>query len=106
MNTIKKLENGFEIEALGFGTWGVGGLFSSYLPNPDSKNNYDEASDIEAIRKAIELGVSRFDTAEMYADGYSENTRKSFGRLRKVKAFCNFKGKSSKPWVRRCYKFM
>jgi diketogulonate reductase-like aldo/keto reductase len=72
MNIIKKLENGFEIQALGFGTWGVGGLFSSYLPNPEARKTYDETSDIEAIRKAIELGMNRFDTAEMYADGYSE----------------------------------
>src|SRR5207253_1559656 len=29
-------------------------------------------ADIAAIKEAIELGVTHFDTAEMYADGYSE----------------------------------
>lgn len=61
----KKLNNGFEIEVLGFGTWAMGGRF-------DKEENYDESQDIESIRKTIELGANRFDTAEMYARGYTE----------------------------------
>jgi diketogulonate reductase-like aldo/keto reductase len=61
----KKLNNGFEIPALGFGTWFMGGSF-------EREANYDERRDIEAIKKTIELGGYRFDTAEMYAEGYSE----------------------------------
>lgn len=61
----KKLNSGFEIPVLGFGTWPMGGSF-------EKETNYDESRDIEAIRKTIELGGYRFDTAEMYAGGYSE----------------------------------
>lgn len=61
----KKLADGFEIPILGFGTWKMGGDF---LRNPD---NNDE-DDIKAIQTAINNGITSIDTAEKYADGYTE----------------------------------
>lgn len=59
------MHNGFEMPVYGFGTWGMGG-------KRDQDPNNDDNADIAAIKEAIELGVTHFDTAEMYAAGYSE----------------------------------
>jgi diketogulonate reductase-like aldo/keto reductase len=49
----------------GLGTWYMGGGHDR-----DLKNN--DASDIQAIQTAIDLGVTHIDTAEVYANGYAE----------------------------------
>jgi len=49
---------------IGFGTWRIGGESSA---NPKT----DPVS-IAAIRSALEIGYTHFDTAEMYANGHSE----------------------------------
>ena len=49
---------------IGFGTWNIGG--GSYA---DPK--LDTAS-MTALRAALEIGYTHFDTAEVYADGHSE----------------------------------
>ena len=49
---------------IGFGTWKIGG--GSYA-NPKT----DPAS-MTALRSALEVGYTHFDTAEMYANGHSE----------------------------------
>lgn len=62
---VKKLKNGFEMPVYGLGTWQMGGR------NERDTNNDDEA-DIRAIQDAIDVGVTHIDTAETYADGYTE----------------------------------
>jgi len=49
---------------IGFGTWKIGGGSS-----PDPKT--DPVS-MTALRSALEMGYTHFDTAEMYADGHTE----------------------------------
>lgn len=54
------LPSGKSIPALGLGTWNMGEV------------NAVAAREIASIRKAVELGMRVIDTAEMYADGRSE----------------------------------
>jgi len=49
---------------IGFGTWSIGGDTN---PNP----KLDDAS-MTALRSALEIGYTHFDTAEYYAAGHSE----------------------------------
>lgn len=62
---IKKLENGFSMPVFGLGTWQMGGKRERDINNNDN-------ADIEAIKMAINNGITHIDTAEMYAQGYSE----------------------------------
>jgi len=49
---------------IGFGCWSIGGRLT---PDP----NLDSAS-LTALRSALEIGYTHFDTAEVYAAGHSE----------------------------------
>ncbi|MGD0751462.1 MAG: aldo/keto reductase [Anaerolineales bacterium] len=57
------LQNG-SIPKIGFGTWGIGGQGSPDL-NVDARS-------LAALRSALELGYTHFDTAESYAAGHAE----------------------------------
>jgi diketogulonate reductase-like aldo/keto reductase len=62
---LKRLGNtSVKVPAVGIGTWQIGGG-----PEPD---NSKDAEGIQAIRKAIELGMTLIDTAEKYAEGHAE----------------------------------
>jgi diketogulonate reductase-like aldo/keto reductase len=56
--------HGVSLPKIGFGTWKIGG--DSY---PDPK--LDSAS-LTALRTALDVGYTHFDTAEIYAAGHSE----------------------------------
>jgi diketogulonate reductase-like aldo/keto reductase len=49
---------------IGFGTWKIGGEMSP--------NRARDAWSLAALRSALELGYTHFDTAEMYAGGHAE----------------------------------
>ena len=56
--------HGLQIPKIGFGTWRIGGDYSPSLAG-------DERS-LAALRSALELGYTHFDTAEIYAGGHCE----------------------------------
>lgn len=60
----KTLPGGRQIPALGLGTWKVGGGSS-----PDYSQ--DEKA-LRGLQTALEIGYTHIDTAEMYADGHTE----------------------------------
>ncbi len=53
---------GFKVSTVSFGSWAIGGTWGEVK---------DEES-LAALRKAVELGVNFFDTADVYGDGHSE----------------------------------
>lgn len=59
MNTIR-FPSGSEVPILGQGTWNMAEDFAK------------RDSEIKALRKGLDLGMSLIDTAEMYADGKAE----------------------------------
>jgi aryl-alcohol dehydrogenase-like predicted oxidoreductase len=62
--TYRKLgRTGFEVSALGYGAWGIGG--KQWLGGTDDES-------VAALRRAIDLGVNLIDTALAYGDGHSE----------------------------------
>jgi aryl-alcohol dehydrogenase-like predicted oxidoreductase len=61
---------GWNVSEIGFGAWAVGGAWGAV----------DDEQSIEAMKRALDLGVNFFDTADVYGDGRSERLLR---RLRK-----------------------
>lgn len=61
---------GWQVSAISFGAWAIGGSWGAVQ---------DEES-MQALRRAVDLGVNFFDTADVYGDGHSERL---MARLRK-----------------------
>ena len=55
---------GVKVPAIGAGTWEMGG--------DTARNTSNDEESIRALKRAIELGMSLIDTAEMYGDGHCE----------------------------------
>ncbi|MFJ1547640.1 aldo/keto reductase [Streptomyces sp. NPDC088246] len=76
METETKSRNlgrdGIEVSALGFGCWAIGGQWSDPDGNPLGWGKVEDEESVAAIRRALELGVTFFDTADVYGTGHSE----------------------------------
>ncbi len=53
---------GWRVSAVSFGCWAIGGTWGPV----------EDAESLAALRRAVDLGVSFFDTADVYGDGRSE----------------------------------
>jgi len=58
------LPDGEQLPRIGFGTWRIGGDSAS--------DASQDTRSLDALRSALELGYTLFDTAEMYAHGHAE----------------------------------
>ena len=63
MNTRTLGRTGIEVSEVGYGAWGIGG--SEWLGAQDDES-------VDALRRAIELGLTFIDTALAYGRGHSE----------------------------------
>ena len=55
-------KTGWKVSVISFGSWAIGG----------SWGDVDDGESLAALRKAVDLGVNFFDTADVYGDGRSE----------------------------------
>lgn len=61
----KKLNCGFSIPSIGLGTWQMGGR--------ETRNRADNGdSSVAALTAGLKMGYTHIDTAEMYAEGFTE----------------------------------
>jgi aryl-alcohol dehydrogenase-like predicted oxidoreductase len=78
-------KSGIEVSALGMGCWAIGGPFWNG-ETPLGWGDVDDEESIRAIHSALDLGVTFFDTANVYGAGHSERVlaRALKGRRGKV----------------------
>ncbi|MFI8187782.1 aldo/keto reductase [Streptomyces sp. NPDC085946] len=73
METTRVLgRSGIEVSALGFGCWAIGGEWRSADGQPLGWGRVDDDESVRAVRRALDLGVTFFDTADVYGAGHSE----------------------------------
>jgi aryl-alcohol dehydrogenase-like predicted oxidoreductase len=63
--------SGMQVSPMGLGCWAIGGPFWDGT-KPLGWGEVDDAESIRAIRRGLELGVTLFDTADLYGTGRSE----------------------------------
>ena len=73
METNRTLgRSGIEVSALGFGCWAIGGEWQNTEGQPLGWGKVDDEESVRAVRRALDLGVTFFDTADAYGTGHSE----------------------------------
>ncbi|MFI6204810.1 aldo/keto reductase [Streptomyces sp. NPDC051041] len=75
--------SGIRVSALGFGCWAIGGEWRTPDGQPLGWGRVDDEESVRAIRRALDLGVTFFDTADVYGTGHSERVLgRALGRRR------------------------
>ena len=73
METNRTLgRGGIEVSALGFGCWAIGGEWQNTEGQPLGWGKVDDEESVRAVRRALDLGITFFDTADTYGAGHSE----------------------------------
>lgn len=92
---------GIKVSEIGFGAWGIGGVSNGAT----SYGKVDDKESSLALRKAYELGVTFFDTSDLYGYGHSEELiGKTLGDVRKKIAIASKVGflEHNGPWDFSC----
>ncbi|MFG2517058.1 aldo/keto reductase [Streptomyces sp. NPDC048584] len=75
--------SGIEVSAVGFGCWAIGGEWQDTGGQPLGWGKVDDEESARAVRRALDLGVTFFDTADVYGAGHSETVLgRALGRRR------------------------
>lgn len=64
--------SGIPVSSLGFGCWAIGGEWQDAGGQPLGWGRVDDDESVRAVRRALDLGVTFFDTADAYGAGHSE----------------------------------
>lgn len=76
MTTTRRLgRSGIDVSAVGLGCWAIGGehwMVDGDTRSPMGYGQIDDAESVRAVHRAIDLGVTFFDTANNYGAGHSE----------------------------------
>jgi len=75
MNAVLNRElgkSGIKVSAMGFGCWAIGGVFWRD-DKPLGWGDVDDRESADAINRALDLGITFFDTAAVYGVGHSES---------------------------------
>ncbi|SCL37874.1 Predicted oxidoreductase [Micromonospora rhizosphaerae] len=64
--------SGIEVSAVGMGCWAIGGLLWGDDRQPFGWGEVDDDESVRTIHRALDLGVTLFDTASIYGAGHSE----------------------------------
>ncbi len=77
--------SGVAVSALGLGCWAIGGEWT-FEGKPAGWGKIDDDESVRAIHRALDLGITFFDTADVYGCGHSERVlgRALAGRRDKV----------------------
>lgn len=61
-------QSGIKVSEIGFGGWGIGGA----TPGATSYGSTDDKQSLAALAEALRLGITFFDTSNVYGNGHSE----------------------------------
>jgi aryl-alcohol dehydrogenase-like predicted oxidoreductase len=61
-----------QVSAMGMGCWAIGGPFRNLEGRYFAYGKVDDAESIRTVRRAFDLGINFFDTADVYGTGHSE----------------------------------
>lgn len=79
MNYRQLGRSGIEVSEIGFGAWGIGGATEGLTSYGDT----DDEVSLAALQRAVDLGITLFDTSSVYGYGRSETLiGKAFARQR------------------------
>ena len=65
------MRSGIAVSAMGMGCWAIGGPWQ-FEGRAAGWGEVDDAESVRAIHRALDLGVTLFDTADVYGAGHSE----------------------------------